>query len=306
MARHPDAADDDGRQQRQRQDAAQQTQLLADDGEDKIGVSVGQSGAVLALGLGAMEQSLPRELAAAQRHKAAGLLPAGILRVEAVVEQHLKPELHIGRDLVQIPHRPEGQSAGHAAQQKPPQGYASHKAHTGEDEQEHQRAAHVGGNLIVQDKDDAQMGCQKQDGGDAAQIAVLLEPDQLLGQHQRQCQLHDLGGLHLHRQEREIQPCPVAGVVRDTQRRDQQEDKCHADEEDPFPVFAQVAQVDLGDHQIQHHAQQQRHRLDRHQTPCVHIPGGAGHHENAEQGRRGAQRQQHQIRLAQDIRKKLS
>ena len=185
MARHPDAADDDGRQQRQRQDAAQQPQLLADNGKDKVGVPVGQSGAVLALGLGTLEQPLPRELAAAQRHKTAGLLPAGILWVEAVVEQHLKPELHIGWDLVQIPQRPEGQSAGHSAQQEPPQGYAPHKAHTGKDKQEHQRAAHVGGHLVVQDKDDAQMRRQKQDGRDAAQVAVLLEPDQLLGQHQR-------------------------------------------------------------------------------------------------------------------------
>ena len=269
-------------------------------------MAVGQVVAVLALGLGAVEQPLSRKLAAAQRHKAAGLLPAGVLRVKAVVEQHLKAELHVGGYLVEIPQRPECHAADHAAQQEPSQRHAAHKAHTGEDEQKHQCAAHIRGHLVVQGKDHAQMGRQEQDGGDAAQIAVFLEPRQLLGQHQRQGQLDDLGRLHLYRQERKIQPRPVAGVVLDAQRRHQQQNENQSRQKYPFPVFGQVVEIHLRHQQVQDNAQQQRGGLDGHQTPCVHVAGGAGHHEDAEKRCRRAKRQQHQIRLAQHIRKKVA
>ena len=96
MPRHIDAPQDDGRQQRQRQQAAHQTQLLPDDGEDEVRVAVGQAGRRLALGLHALEQPLSEYLAAAQRQQAAGLLPAGVQRVVAVVKQHDKSVFHIG------------------------------------------------------------------------------------------------------------------------------------------------------------------------------------------------------------------
>lgn len=306
MTSHPDAPDHDGRQQCQRQQAAHHAQLLADDSEDKVGVTIGQRGAVLALGLGAVEQPLPRELAAAQRHQAAGLLPAGVLHVQRMVEQHLKPELHVLGHLVQVPQRPEAYAAQHAADGEPVQGHTGYEAHADEDKQEHQGAAHVGGHLIVEQEDHAEVDAQKQDGWDTAEVAVLLEPRQLLGQHQCEGELHDLGGLHLYGEEREIQPGAVAGIILDTQRRHQQENKDNARQKYPLPVFGQVVQIHLGHQQVQYHAQQQGRRLDRHQTPGMHVAGGAGHHEDTEQGCRRAQRQQYQIRLAQDVGEKVA
>ena len=301
MPRHIDAPQDDGRQQRQRQQAAHQTQLLPDDGEDEVRVAVWQAGRRLALGLHALEQTLSEDLAAAQRQQTAGLLPAGVQRVIAVVKQDDEPIFHVGIQQVQIPHGVEQQRRRAAADQEPAQRHARHKAHAGEDEQEHQCAAHVAGYLVIQHEDHAEVYRQHRHRGHGFQIAVLLQPRQLLGQHQNEGDLHDLRRLHLHRKEGKIQPRAVARAAVDAQRRGQQQDEADAHQEYPLPVFHQLAHVDLRHQQIQQHANDQRRRLHQHKAVGVHIPGGAGHHQHAEQRCAAAQRQQQQIGLPQHI-----
>ena len=80
MPRHIQAPQYNGRQQRQRQQAAHQPQFLTDHGENKIRVPVRQAGRRLALGLRAAKQPLPEYPSAAQCQQAPGLLPAGVQR----------------------------------------------------------------------------------------------------------------------------------------------------------------------------------------------------------------------------------
>ena len=301
VPRHVDAPQDNDGQQQQRQHAAHHPQLLADHGEDEVRVAVGQAGGVLALGLYPVEQPLPEDLAAAQRQKAAGLLPAGVQRVEAVVKQDDEPLFHIVLHEVQIPHGVEQQSAPAETDQKPPESHPRHKAHTAEHEQEHQRAAHVRGDLVVQHEYDAEVHRQHGDGRHGAQVAVLLQPRQLLRQHEDERDLHDLRRLDIHRQERKFQPCAVSGVPRHAEGRQQQKDKRHAHEEYPLPVFDKLVQVDLGHHKVQHHADEQRRSLHQHVAAGVGIPGGTGDHQQPEQRRAAAQRQQQQIGLPQHV-----
>ena len=135
---------------------------------------------------------------------------------------------------------------------------------------------------------------------------MLLQPRQLLGQHDDERDLDDLRWLHLNGQERKLQPRPVARAALDAQGRGQQQYKAEAQQEYPFPVFHQLVQVDLRHQQIQHHADDQRGRLHQHQPFGVHIVGGAVDHHDAEQRRDAAQCQQHQVCLTGHIGKQVA
>ena len=143
VAGHIDAPQHDSRQNRQRQQAANEPQLLADDGEDKVRVAVGQAGAVLALGLYAVEQSHARQLSAAQRHQASGLVPALLHGVEAVIKHHDKAVFHVILDHILLPENVEGQRRRQSATDEPALGHAGHKAHADENGHKHQIAAHI-------------------------------------------------------------------------------------------------------------------------------------------------------------------
>ena len=88
-------AEDDGRQQKDGKQAAQQPQLLPDGGKDEVRMPGRQAPGALGLGLGTMEQPLPRELAAAQGQKAPGLLPADAQRIQIVVKEGHEPLFHM-------------------------------------------------------------------------------------------------------------------------------------------------------------------------------------------------------------------
>lgn len=64
---------------------------------------VRQAGRRLALGLRAAKQPLPEYPSAAQCQQAPGLLPAGVQRVIAVVEQDDEPVFHVGIQQIQVP-----------------------------------------------------------------------------------------------------------------------------------------------------------------------------------------------------------
>ena len=149
VAGHIDAPQNDGRQDGQCQHAAHHPQLLADDGEDKVRMAVGQAGAVRALGLDSLEKAHTRQLAAAQGQQTAGLLPALLHGMEAVVKYHDKPVFHVILDHVLFPEDIKGQRRRQSAADEPALGYPGHKAHADEDGHKHQVAAHVRGYFII-------------------------------------------------------------------------------------------------------------------------------------------------------------
>ena len=302
VAGHIDAPQHDSRQNRQRQQAANEPQLLADDGEDKVRVAVGQAGAVLALGLYAVEQSHARQLSAAKGHQASGLVPALLHGVEAVVKHHDKAVFHVILDHILLPENVEGQRRRQSAADEPALGHAGHEAHADKDGHKHQITAHIRGNFIVQQEKHHQVRAQKQHVRQLFQRAVLLKPHQLPRQHHREGQLHDLGGLHHEGQEREIQPRQIAGVAR-LAKDQQQKDHAEAEQRQPQPALFphQLADIHQRQQEKQNNADHRAAGLHQHQPQRLHIPGGRVDHQNAV-GRGGAAKcQQNKICLPQNI-----
>ena len=266
-------------------------------------MAVGQAGAVLALGLDTIEQAHTRQLAAAQRHQTAGLVPAYVQGLIAVVKNHNETIFHVGLDHILLPEDIESKHRGNAAANEPPGRHTRHKTHADKNEHEHQSAAHIGGYGIVQAKDHHQVRAQKQHIRDLLQGAVLLQPHQLPGQYHDEGQLHHLGRLHHHRQQGKFQPCQIAGVTRPAQRCFQQEDKSDAEHRQPQPAFFphHFSHVDHGEHKKQHHADQRAHGLHQHKAHRIHIAGSGVDHQNTVSRSGAAERQQNKICLPKDI-----
>ncbi len=266
-------------------------------------MAVGQAGAVLALGLNAVEQAHARQLAAAQRQQTAGLVPALVQRSEAVIQHHEKPVFHIRLDDILLPEDIKGQHRTCAAADEPALGHTGHEAHADEDRHQHQIAAHVGGYFIVQAKEHHQVYAQKQNIRQPPQRPVLLQPHQLPRQHQNKGQLHDLGGLHHHRQQREFQPRQIARVTGTAQRGFQQQDHAQAEQRQPQPPLLphQLAHIHHRQQEKQNDADDRTAGLHQHLAHGVHIPCGGIDHQDAV-GRGGtAKRQQNKVCLPQDI-----
>ena len=174
VAGHIDTAQDNGCQNRQRQNTAHHAQFLTNGGENEVRMAVGQTGAVLALGLDTIEQAHTRQLAAAQRHQTAGLVPAYVQGLIAVVKNHDEAVFHIRLDHILLPEDIKRKHCGNTAADEPPGRHTRHKTHADENEHEHQSAAHIGGYGIVQAKDHHQVRAQKQHIRDLLQRAVLL------------------------------------------------------------------------------------------------------------------------------------
>ena len=260
---------------------------------------------VAALRLGAVEIPLARQLSAAEGHQAARLLPADALRVIVVVKDDVETLFHIAADLVVFPQQKKRDSTAEQTHHKPADGHARGKGDAGEDEDIDEGAAHIGGDLIIDADERQQMDAQHRDRRNALEVAVLLEPDELIRQHEDERQLHQLRGLDADREARELQPCAVARAVRAAEGRQQQEDEAEVEHRQPLPLFHDLGQVDHGDKQIQHHAQHKGAALNNHKAVRLHIAGGAVDHGDAEQRRRAAQRQQDHVRLLQHVRQKV-
>ena len=266
----------------------------------------GGDGACPRLGLGTVEIPLAPETAAADGQQAPGLLPTGVLYIVTMVEDHQKAVQHILFGVRhQIKNYDAADSCSHCAekQSKPPQGKARHEGHHHEDQHEHEGIAHVAGNDEVQPRQPQGMARRHQGGREGFQVPLLLpEPLQLPGQQDDEGDLHHLRRTDAHRQKRKFQPRPVA-VLLNAERRPQQEDKQHVERRDPLPPLDEHFQVDHGDGEVHHNADQQRRRLDD-DLPVVRrsiIAGSTVYHGNAEYRCSAAKPQQDQIRLLDDL-----
>ena len=215
-----------------------------------------------------------------------------------MVKEGQEAVLHIGVDLILLPEHIKGKAAAQDADDEPALGHPRHKAHTGEDEHEHQGAAHVAGDCGVGPHDQDQMAAQQGDGGNGFQVPVLLQVHQLPGQQSNENQLHDLHRLQIYREARNAQPGPVAGAAVHAQGGFQQENKHQARAQEPLPALADLRQVQHTHEHIGHDAQAQGRQLDNDIFIRACIVGGAGDHQAAKEGGAGTQGQQYQVHLA--------
>ena len=303
-ASHHQYPDDDGHQQQDRQRGSHEAQFLTDDGENQVRVP-GRNGAGPRLRLGTVEIPLSPEASAADGQQASGLLPALTLHIIVVVEQDDEAVEHI---LFGIRYQIKGYDASDDGprraekQGEPPQGKACHEGHHHEDQQEHQRVAHIAGNNKVQSRYPQRMTSHIKGGGKGSQIPFFLpEPLELPGQQDDEGDLHHLRRADAHRQKGEFQPCGIAGIVADAKGRFQQQDKQHIERRDPLPSLDEHFQVDHGNAEIHHDADEQRRRLYDDLPVIVVVPGGAVDHGDAEHRRGAAKPQQDQVRLLDDL-----
>lgn len=223
MTSYPDAPQDNERQKQQQGHTAYQSQLLAADSVDKVGVPGGEGIAAGRLGLNAVQIALAEESARTDGQGGAGLLPASSSDVQAVVKHH--PEPH---DPVIIPptglwqekqpedHRTQHKAAPH--QEEPPQLNTGGPGHG--DKDHHINDAHT--EVAADNGNNPQhkngVSADLDDGGDGAdvQLAVLNFRD-LKGQQKDEGYFNNLIGLYIHREARDYtgddQPVQVAGVV---------------------------------------------------------------------------------------------
>ena len=298
MARDEHAAEDDGCQKRNGKQAPQHTQLLADDGKNEVRVPGRQAPGVLGLGLGAVEQALARELAASQSQEAAGLLPAHAPNIQIVVKEGHEPLLHIGVDLICLPQDIKGEAAAQNTDNKPPLGHSRHKAHAGEDKNKHQGAAHVAGHRGIDPNYEDQVSPQHGDGRDGLEITVFLQIYKLPGQQKDEGDFHDLRRLQAHRDALHAQPGSVAAGFH-AQGGLQQQNQNQTTAQEPFPVLADLSQVQHAHEHIGYNAQAQSCQLDNDIFIRARIVGGAGNHQAAEKGCARAEGKQHQVYLAE-------
>ena len=230
-------------------------------------------------------------------------MPALVHRAEAVIQHHKETVFHIGLDDILLPEDIKGQHRADTAADEPAFRHTGHEAHADEDGQQHQIAAHVGGYFIVQAEKHHQVRAQKQHVRQPPQRAVLLQPHQLPRQHQNKGQLHDLGGLHHHRQQREFQPRQIARVALHAEGGFQQQDQAQAKQRQPQPALLphQLAHVHQRQQEEQNDADGRAAGLHQHLAHGVHIPGGGIDHQDTVGGGGAAKRQQNKICLPQDI-----
>ena len=147
------------------------------------------------------------------------------------------------------------------------------------------------------------MRTQEQHVRNLPQRAILLQPHQLPGQHHREGQLHDLGGLDHKGQEREVQPCQVAGVARLAKGGFQQQDHAKAKQRQPqpAPLPHQLVDIHQGQQEKQDDADDRAAGLYQYKAQRVHITSGGVDHQDAEGRGDAAKRQQHQIGLPKNI-----
>ena len=192
------------------------------------------------------------------------------------------------------------------AQDHPARGKASGKCHADKHEQINQAAARIARDQIIEHEHKKHMRCGLDDVGKTLKIALLPQLDHLVGQQKDERDLHDLRRLHRDGKIPDAEPGTVV-VSRKSQRREQQQDKADVESEEPFPALAQLRHVQRGEEKECHNADHPAQALHDHafERPVIHRVRGTGdQHHTVERGQR-AQRQQHQIRLAQHVVRQL-
>ena len=180
-----------------------------------------------------------------------------------MVKQGQKAFLHVNIDPVRFPQDIKGEAAAQNPQYEPPFGHPRHEAHTGKYEDEHQRAAHIPGHHGVHPRNKAQMPHQHRHGRNGLEISRFLQVGKLPGQQDDKGQLHDLRRLHIHRKARNAQPRPVAAVF-NAQGRFQQQKQHQTAAQQPFPMLAQLIQIQHTHEYIGNDAQAQSRSLNDH------------------------------------------
>ena len=286
-----DDADDDCCQQNQNRKAAEQTQLFADGREDHIVVPFGKGAT---LHHAAVVKPLPGDAAVLQGANASVHLIADALCIGvdclvkndedtiALVLSHAAPEKR----------RSNGDCA--EAGKKPHEVHAADICHDDEDEDIAQRDAEVVGhqnNLASQQQRNTGNFENRQGRGNL----VFLDADDLC-QNQNIEDFADFRRLNIERQKREIQPALIAAAVDapDFQHADEQ----HAKDQQQLAPLGDNIDVNERQNHIDCDTENQSQRLRAHIAGAAAIVGGAGDHDNAEDRRRDAQREQNHIRFS--------
>ena len=291
-----DAAQHNGAQQHQNEDAADHAQLLADGGEHEVGV-LGVEGA--GLGADAVVQALAGQTAVAQGVQALLGVPADAqaLLVDGGVEDHHDAVLLILAHDVFPDQGPRRADAGQTAQE-PPELHAAQVGHDDGDEHVDQSDAGV----AAEDQDQAHNERQVEaDHGNGPDRGDMLPMDAHgLRQDDDEGDLADLTGLHVDRHARQMDPAALAGGAGDAEGDDEQHEQ-QVEDKQQIAALGEDVHVDQREQEIEHDAQQQSEGLDEHVTGVAVVVGGAGDDHNAEYRRADAQHQQQQIALAEKI-----
>ena len=129
----------------------------------------------------------------------------------------------------------------------------------------------------------------------------LLEPGKLPAEEQREADLHHLRRADGHRQERKIEPGPVAAPLH-AKGREQQQNKAYIEKGHQLPPLHQHFQVHHGKGDIHDDAKDQRCQLDQNVALGFFVPGGAENEQDAIERSGAAKPQQHQVRLLEEVR----
>ena len=289
---HINTPGDNGKLQNHDSDAAEETQLLTDGGEDVVRM-LGEEGA--ALGTVAVEQALTGQTAAGEGPEVHHIVEpfVGTLGVNGVVEKNQDTvSLVLTKEL---PQNREGCRNTADGQGKPQKADTAGESHADKDEYEDQGNTCVGGNGHVQANHDAQMQHHLHDRGDTG-YAVFI------GVHDR-CHDHDKGDLadlcRLDINDGGMDPASVAGVIISAERNQHQQHE-NIKQNQKISVFAHNFRVDGGNDGKHHQSQNNAGTLDQNVThTATEFIGlsGADHADHAKAGSNQTQQKQHPVTL---------
>ena len=167
---HVDTAGDDGKLQNHDGHTAEETQLLADGGEDVVRM-LGEQGTCLSTV--AIEQTLSRQTAAGKGTEVDGVVIPFVdtLGVDGIIKENQNTVSLVLAE--ELPQNGEGSSDAADGQSEPQQAHTTGKSHTDEHEHEDQGNTCVGGDGHIQANHDAQMQYHLHDSRDTGNSVFI-------------------------------------------------------------------------------------------------------------------------------------
>ncbi len=277
---HINAPGDDADHHQQHKHAAHKAQLLADGGENIVGM-LGEQVIVRILCPVAVKQTVTGKAAAGEGLQTHAGVEPGTDTVSVNGGIH-KDQQTVS--LVLTHDRPEnGPDCYNATEgkDKPPQADTAGKSHADKDEHEDQRNAGVTGKQHIQAYQQTQMQDHVGHGGNGGQLT-------LVGCHYR-CHDQNVGDLtnfrrlDINGEQGNVQPASVTGVVIRAEG-DQQRKQEGIEDHQRDAVLCPEVHINGGDDGIQQHADAGSGDLNDDITQVAHVIRGTGDHDHTESG----------------------